>query len=101
MHQTSDIAALETRLAKLETAFASLNQSVPDDEFLTVADVAQMLRLSYLTVSRYIASGRLTAYRVGRSVRIRRADYDSFAKSKQRIDKVQIEQEALRRVVNS
>jgi excisionase family DNA binding protein len=43
-------------------------------ELLTVKETAEMLRVSTVTVRRYIASGRLAAVRVGRNIRIRRVD---------------------------
>jgi excisionase family DNA binding protein len=48
----------------------------PDDEFLTVAEVAAMLKLNQQTVRNWIDQGTLSALRVGRRVRIRRADLD-------------------------
>ena len=44
------------------------------DEWLTLAEVAQYLRLSTRTVSRMIKSGRLPAKRVGGAVRIARSE---------------------------
>jgi excisionase family DNA binding protein len=43
-------------------------------ELLTVKETAEMLRVSTVTVRRYIASGKLAAVRVGRNIRIRRDD---------------------------
>jgi excisionase family DNA binding protein len=43
-----------------------------DMELLTVKETADMLRVSPVTVRRYIASGKLAAVRVGRNIRIRR-----------------------------
>ncbi len=43
------------------------------DEWLTLAEVAEYLRLSTRTVSRMIKAGRLPAKRVGRAVRIARS----------------------------
>jgi excisionase family DNA binding protein len=59
----------------------SLNGTPADsrDEFLTVAEVAQLLRLDQQTVRNWIDQGSLRAIRVGaRRVRIRRADLDAF-----------------------
>ena len=41
-------------------------------ELLTVQETAAMLKLSPVTIRRYIASGRLPAVKVGRGVRIRK-----------------------------
>jgi excisionase family DNA binding protein len=47
-------------------------------DFLTVNETAQLLRVSPITVRRYIASGRLAAERVGRGIRVRREAIDDF-----------------------
>jgi excisionase family DNA binding protein len=41
-----------------------------DVKFLTVAEVAELMRVSKMTVYRLVHSGGLTAVRVGRSFRI-------------------------------
>ncbi len=46
------------------------------DEFLTVAEVAERLKLNQQTVRNWIDAGALPALRVGRRVRIRRTDYE-------------------------
>lgn len=46
--------------------------------FLTVAEVAQQLRVSTMTVYRLIHSGELAAARIGKSYRVRPADFDTF-----------------------
>ena len=47
-----------------------------EDPFLTVAEVAEILRLNQQTVRNWIDAGSLPAVRVGRRVRIRRSDLD-------------------------
>jgi excisionase family DNA binding protein len=47
-------------------------------DFLTVNETAQLLRVSPITVRRYIASGRLAAERVGRGIRVRREAIEAF-----------------------
>ncbi len=46
--------------------------------YLTVAEVAERLRLHEMTVRRHIKSGRLRSRRVGRGIRIAEEDVDSF-----------------------
>jgi excisionase family DNA binding protein len=46
--------------------------------FLTVAEVAQMLRVSTMTVYRLIGSGQLAAVRVGKAYRVREEDLDRY-----------------------
>ncbi len=48
---------------------------------LTVAEVADLLRVSTMTVYRLIRGGELAAVRVGRSYRVRQADLESYLHS--------------------
>ncbi|GAT72064.1 helix-turn-helix domain-containing protein [Microbacterium hydrocarbonoxydans] len=43
---------------------------VPDVRFLTVAEVAEIMRVSKMTVYRLVHSGELPAIRFGRSFRV-------------------------------
>ena len=54
------------------------SKATPDDPLLTVPDVARECQVSVRTVRRWITDGDLTAVRLGRIVRVRRADLDSF-----------------------
>ncbi len=47
-----------------------------EDTFLTVAEVAELLKLNQQTVRNWIDQGSLPALRVGRRVRIRRSDLE-------------------------
>jgi excisionase family DNA binding protein len=47
-----------------------------EDSFLTVAEVAELLKLNQQTVRNWIDQGSLPALRVGRRVRIRRSDLE-------------------------
>ena len=49
--------------------------------FVTVAEVAGMLRVSNMTVYRLVQAGALPAVRVGRSYRIREDDVDRYLAS--------------------
>jgi excisionase family DNA binding protein len=49
-----------------------------DDEFLTVAEIAQILKLNQQTVRNWIDQGTLPALHVGRRVRIRRSDFEAL-----------------------
>ena len=49
-----------------------------DETFLTVAEVAEMLKLNQQTVRNWIDQGALPAVRVGRRVRIKRSDLDQI-----------------------
>ena len=47
-----------------------------EESFLTVAEVAQTLKLNQQTVRNWIDQGSLPALRVGRRVRIKRSDFE-------------------------
>jgi excisionase family DNA binding protein len=50
-----------------------------DDSFVTVAEIAEWLKVNQQTVRNWIDRGELRAVRVGaRRVRVRRADLDAF-----------------------
>jgi excisionase family DNA binding protein len=48
----------------------------PPESFLTVAEVAELLKLNQQTVRNWIDQGSLPALRVGRRVRIKRSDFE-------------------------
>lgn len=55
---------------------------MPERDFgeplLTVGEVANLMRVSNMTVYRLIKSGQLSAVRVGKNYRIRRGDVDRY-----------------------
>jgi excisionase family DNA binding protein len=53
-----------------------MNPNEAEDSFLTVAEVAGILKLNQQTVRNWIDQGSLPALRVGRRVRIRRSDFE-------------------------
>jgi excisionase family DNA binding protein len=53
-------------------------QSFAKARFLTVQEVADLIRVSSMTVYRLIKSGELPAVRVGRSFRVRDVDVDTY-----------------------
>jgi excisionase family DNA binding protein len=58
---------------QIDAAVSDRATPLAADEWLTLAEVAQYLRLSTRTVSRMIKAGRLPAKRVGRGIRIARS----------------------------
>jgi excisionase family DNA binding protein len=54
----------------------SVAQPDVEESFLTVAEVAEVLKLNQQTVRNWIDQGSLPALRVGRRVRIRRSDFE-------------------------
>lgn len=53
-----------------------MEQPETEESFLTVAEVAETLKLNQQTVRNWIDQGSLPAVRVGRRVRIKRSDFD-------------------------
>ena len=53
-------------------------RSYAGDPLLTVSEVAATMRVSNMTVYRLIKSGQLSAIRVGKNYRIRRADVGRY-----------------------
>src|SRR6201995_3513887 len=53
-----------------------MNRRDVEDSFLTVAEVAETLKLNQQTVRNWIDQGSLPAVRVGRRVRIKRSDFE-------------------------
>ncbi|MGI9622663.1 MAG: helix-turn-helix domain-containing protein [Acidimicrobiales bacterium] len=50
--------------------------------FMTVAEVASLMRVSTMTVYRLIKAGDIPAVRVGKSYRLREDDVDRFLSSR-------------------
>ena len=48
------------------------------EEFMTVADIARILKLNQQTVRNWIDQGSLPALHVGRRVRVRRSDFEAL-----------------------
>lgn len=59
-----------------------LAQTHPRGRFLTVAEVAEILRVSTMTVYRLIKANELAAVRVGKSFRVSEDDVDRFLASR-------------------
>lgn len=52
---------------------------MPENQFLTAAEAADLLNLSERTIRRLITDGTLPAVRIGRTVRISRTDLTDLA----------------------
>ena len=59
-----------------------LSQSDARARFMTVAEVAELLRVSSMTVYRLIKAGDLAAVRIGKSFRVREDDVDRYLASR-------------------
>lgn len=47
-------------------------------DFYTALELAKKLKLNVMTIYRYIKSGRLQAYKVGKEFRIDRLEFERF-----------------------
>lgn len=52
------------------------------DQYYTIEEVAKMLKVAYLTVYRWIQSGKLVAYKAGKQYRIEKTDLKEFMQMK-------------------
>jgi excisionase family DNA binding protein len=59
---------------------ASTSGDLSEVKFLTIAEVAAMMRVSKMTVYRIVHSGDLPAVRVGRSFRVTEQDVNEYIK---------------------
>ncbi|WP_458401451.1 helix-turn-helix domain-containing protein [Candidatus Avelusimicrobium sp.] len=48
--------------------------------FMTVYEIADLLRVEPLTIYRYIRSKKLTAYKLGKDYRVQQKDFETFLK---------------------
>jgi excisionase family DNA binding protein len=67
---------------KVWCAMATNNRGdISEVKFLTVAEVASVMRVSKMTVYRLVHSGELPAVRVGRSFRVSEDDVNDYLRS--------------------
>jgi excisionase family DNA binding protein len=59
----------------------NLSGGISEVRFLTIAEVASVMRVSKMTVYRLVHNGELPAVRVGRSFRVSEKDVDEYLKS--------------------
>lgn len=48
------------------------------EHYYTIKEVADLLKVAYLTVYRWVKQGRLVAYKLGKDYRIKKSDFDRF-----------------------
>ena len=53
-----------------------------DDEFYTIKEVAELLKVSEGAIRKWIKLGKLKGVRLGRIWRIRKGDFEAFVASK-------------------
>lgn len=54
------------------------NDEITATKFYTIEEIADLLKVSYLTVFRWIQAGKLPAYKVGKRYRIEVKDLNNF-----------------------
>ena len=54
------------------------NNEIIATKFYTIEEIAELLKVSYLTVFRWIQAGKLSAYKVGKRYRIEVKDLNNF-----------------------
>lgn len=52
-----------------------------DEQYYTLKEVTELLKISYITLYRWVQTGKIPAYKVGKQYRINKADYEEFIKS--------------------
>ena len=52
-----------------------------EDKYYTTQEIADLLRVSYMTVFRWIQAGKLDAYQVQKHYRIKESDFQKFMKA--------------------
>lgn len=55
-----------------------INMLNNSEEYYSIKEVAKKLKVAYLTVYRWIRSGKLNAYKVGKQYRIKEEDIVKF-----------------------
>lgn len=58
--------------------------NMTEGKYYTIEEVAEMLKVVYLTVYRWIQDGKLKAYKAGKQYRINKSDLDRFITSYER-----------------
>jgi putative molybdopterin biosynthesis protein len=58
--------------------------NMTDEQYYTIEEVAKMLKVAYLTVYRWIQSGKLVAFKAGKQYRVKKEDLDGFITSYKR-----------------
>jgi excisionase family DNA binding protein len=51
-----------------------------EKEFYKAEDLAEMLEVNIMTIYRYVKSGRLKAYKIGKEYRIDKEEFNDFLK---------------------
>ena len=52
--------------------------NVLKDQYYSIEETAKLLKVAYLTVYRWIQSGKLVAFKAGKQYRVKKEDLDKF-----------------------
>lgn len=52
-----------------------------EEQYYTIKEVAEILKVAYLTVYRWVKDGKIEAYKLGKEYRIKKDDLDKFVES--------------------
>lgn len=53
---------------------------IKEKEFYTAEDLAELLQVNIMTIYRYIKTGRIKAYKIGREYRVDNKEFATFLK---------------------
>ncbi len=56
-----------------------------EDKYYTIQEIADILKVNYMTVYRWIRAGKLEAYQLQKQYRIREADFKKFMKANKKV----------------
>lgn len=66
------------------------SETAKEVQFYTIQEVADLLKVSYITVFRWVKAGKITAYKVGKQHRIKQEDLDKFIENSKSYGRVEI-----------
>ena len=78
MTKEQDVSFVADEAAVKGTGHMGKKRPLVGDRLLTVGEVAATMRVSNMTVYRFIKSGQLAAIRVGKNYRIRESEMDRY-----------------------
>jgi putative molybdopterin biosynthesis protein len=58
--------------------------NMAEEKYYTIDEIAKILKVAYLTVYRWIQSGKLVAFKAGKQYRVKKGDLDRFITSYER-----------------
>ncbi|MGD9116763.1 MAG: helix-turn-helix domain-containing protein [Dehalococcoidia bacterium] len=56
-----------------------------EDKYYTIQEIADILKVDYMTVYRWIRAGKLEAYQVQKHYRIKESDFQKFMEANKKV----------------